>query len=171
LSHNTVYNQDDCVAINEGKNILITNMYSSGGHGLSIGSVGNNEIVSNVTFIGNTVTNSVNGFRIKMESDAIGASVSGIIYQSNTVSTISQYGVLIDQSYPSTYGTPGTSSPISGISFTGGTTTVTVNSGAYTLGIDCGDCSGTWDFSGLHASGGKGSRLTLGNAKLSGGSY
>jgi polygalacturonase len=48
---NTVYNQDDCVAITSGNNITVDNMYCSGGHGLSIGSVGgkSNNNVTNIT--------------------------------------------------------------------------------------------------------------------------
>ena len=47
---NTVYNQDDCVAITSGNNITVSNMYCSGGHGLSIGSVGgkSNNNVTNI---------------------------------------------------------------------------------------------------------------------------
>lgn len=47
---NTVYNQDDCVAITSGNNITVDNMYCSGGHGLSIGSVGgkSNNNVTNI---------------------------------------------------------------------------------------------------------------------------
>lgn len=35
-----VINQDDCVAVTSGNNILVNNMYCNGSHGLSIGSVG-----------------------------------------------------------------------------------------------------------------------------------
>ncbi|KAF4473122.1 endo-polygalacturonase, partial [Fusarium agapanthi] len=40
LDNNHVYNQDDCVAVTSGTNIVVSNMYCSGGHGLSIGSIG-----------------------------------------------------------------------------------------------------------------------------------
>lgn len=40
LDHQLISLQDDCVAITSGSNILVKNMYCSGGHGLSIGSVG-----------------------------------------------------------------------------------------------------------------------------------
>jgi len=80
---------------------------------------------------------------------------------------------LITQSYPDSYSTPGTSSLISGIKFTGGTTTVAVTSAAYGLAIDCGHCTGTWDLSGLDVTAvGKGHELTLnGGVTLSGGTY
>ena len=40
VSDSTVYNQDDCVAITSGNNVTVENMYCSGSHGLSIGSIG-----------------------------------------------------------------------------------------------------------------------------------
>lgn len=50
ISHNIVHNQDDCVAITSGNNITVHNMYCSGSHGLSIGSVGgkSNNNVTNI---------------------------------------------------------------------------------------------------------------------------
>lgn len=47
-----VWNQDDCVAVNSGQNVLFKDAFCSGGHGLSIGSVGGrtNNIVKNITF-------------------------------------------------------------------------------------------------------------------------
>lgn len=60
-----VYNQDDCVAINSGTDITVENSVCSGGHGLSIGSVGGrtDNIVSSVTFYNNEVKSSVNGMQ------------------------------------------------------------------------------------------------------------
>lgn len=58
-------------------------------------------------------------------------------------------------------------SPPSDINFNGGTTTVSVGSSAYTLVVDCGDCTGTWDFSGLSASGGKGHIIAANKATVS----
>lgn len=62
------YNQDDCVAVNSGTNIKFTGGLCSGGHGLSIGSVGgrSDNIVENVYFESSTVENSQNGVRIKV---------------------------------------------------------------------------------------------------------
>lgn len=93
-----VKNQDDCIAINSGSSIAFENNQCSGGHGMSVGSIQSGKAVSNVTFSGNTVTNSMYGIRIKVESDADdGASVSGITYSGNTMTGIDKYGVLISQ--------------------------------------------------------------------------
>jgi len=50
IQHSTVLNQDDCVAITSGNNVTVKNMYCSGGHGMSIGSVGgkSNNNVTNI---------------------------------------------------------------------------------------------------------------------------
>lgn len=47
-----VWNQDDCVAVNSGQNVRFQDGYCSGGHGISIGSVGGrtNNYVNNITF-------------------------------------------------------------------------------------------------------------------------
>ncbi|KAJ7144773.1 polygalacturonase [Mycena crocata] len=152
VSKCVVKNQDDCVAINSGNTIIIEDNTCSNGHGISIGSIATGKTVSGVTIARNTITatnsNGLYGLRIK-------ASDIQILYR-NTISGISEYGVLITQSYPDNDGTPGTGAPISGVSFTGGTTNVAVGSSAHTLVVDCGACSGTWDFSGLHATGGVG---------------
>lgn len=50
ITDSKVLNQDDCVAITSGNNVTVSNMYCSGGHGLSIGSVGgkSNNNVTNI---------------------------------------------------------------------------------------------------------------------------
>lgn len=50
ITNSTVLNQDDCVAVTSGNNITVSNMYCSGGHGISIGSVGgkSNNNVTNI---------------------------------------------------------------------------------------------------------------------------
>ncbi|KAJ7213530.1 polygalacturonase [Mycena pura] len=171
FSQVTVKNQDDCFAINSGSGIVIEDSTCSGGHGISIGSIASDHSVSNVKIARNTVTNSVYGLRIKVDANASDASVSGVTYEANTLSGITKYGVLISQSYPDDDGTPGTGAPISGIAFNGGTTSVSVTSSSFTLVVDCGACSGTWDFSGLDATGGKGHMISANKATISGGTF
>lgn len=60
--------------------------------------------VSNVKIIGNKVTSSTNALRIKTKATATGSTVSGVTYTDNTASGITDYGVIIDQSYPKTNG-------------------------------------------------------------------
>ena len=70
LENSSVDNQDDCVAVTSGSNILVTGMTCNGGHGLSIGSVGgkSDNIVDTITFENSIITNSENGCRIKTNS-------------------------------------------------------------------------------------------------------
>lgn len=90
VSGATVYNQDDCVAVNSGSNMVFENMYCSGGHGLSIGSIDSGVTVSNVTFKDSTVVNSENGCRIKTDADGSDSTVSGITYSNIVLSGITE---------------------------------------------------------------------------------
>ncbi|KAI1423456.1 glycoside hydrolase family 28 protein [Xylaria sp. FL1777] len=155
----TVYNQDDCVAVNSGTDITFSGGLCSGGHGLSIGSVGGRDdnTVENVTFKDSTVTKSVNGLRIKAVAGETGT-IKGVTYSGITLSDITKYGILIEQNYDGgdlhgdpTTGVPITDLTISNISGSGG-----VESSAYNVVIVCGSgsCS-DWTWSGVSVSGGK----------------
>ncbi|CAK5265661.1 unnamed protein product, partial [Mycena citricolor] len=87
----------------------------------------------------------------------------------NIISGITDYGVLITQSYPANDGAPGTGGPISNVQFIGSTTTVAVNSGAMSVVIDCGACSGNWNFGSLMVtSAGKGHSIAADRAAVGG---
>ncbi|KAJ4387860.1 hypothetical protein N0V93_008463 [Gnomoniopsis smithogilvyi] len=138
----TVYNQDDCVAVTSGTQVSVSNMYCSGGHGLSIGSIGgkSNNVVDGVTFSDSVVVNSQNGVRIKSNSDTTG-SVSNITYRNITLSGISDYGLDVQQDYLN--GGP-TGIPTNGVNITGlvfEDITGTVESDAYGYYILCGSGS------------------------------
>ncbi|KAF9244451.1 pectin lyase fold/virulence factor [Melanogaster broomeanus] len=153
----TVINQDDCMTINKGSNILFKNNYCGFGHGISIGSITSNVIVDGVTIQGNTVVNSQQAFRIKTRKDATNSRVSNVIYNGNTATNCSDFGVLITQSYPEALGTPGDGVTISNVKFYPETTTLTADSSAYRVAVNCGasSCTGTWNWAGLEASGGE----------------
>ncbi|CCL99495.1 uncharacterized protein FIBRA_01513 [Fibroporia radiculosa] len=166
-----VENQDDCIAINSGSNIVFSNNQCSYGHGMSIGSISSGKTVSGVVFSDNTVTSSMYGTRIKVDSDATSGGVSNVTWSGNTMSGITYYGVLITQSYPDNDGTPGTDTTISDINFIGSPTDVSVESGAYRVTVDCGNCDGTWDWSELTATGGDAGTIDSEDATIEGGSY
>ncbi|OJJ46023.1 hypothetical protein ASPZODRAFT_16619 [Penicilliopsis zonata CBS 506.65] len=153
----TVYNQDDCVAINSGENIYFSGGTCSGGHGLSIGSVGgrSDNTVKNVTFIDSTVTDSENGVRIKTVYDATGT-VEDITYSNIKLSGISDYGLVIEQDYENgdPTGTPSNGVTISGVTLT--EITGSVDDDAVEIYILCGDgsCS-DWTVSDVDITGGK----------------
>ncbi|CAK5266656.1 unnamed protein product [Mycena citricolor] len=172
ISSCTVKNQDDCLALNSGNNIIFEDNTCANGHGISIGSIATGKSVTNFQALRNTVTNSLYGIRIKVQASATNAKVSNVLYSGNKLSGISSYGVLITQSYPANNGKPGAGGPISGVSFSGSPTTVAGTSNAYGLVVDCGACTGTWDFSGLDiTSAGKGHSITMDKATISGGKY
>ncbi|KAM0311711.1 hypothetical protein ACHAO8_006927 [Botrytis cinerea] len=154
ISGAVVKNQDDCLAINSGTGITFTGGTCSGGHGLSIGSVGgrSDNVVSDVIIESSTVKNSANGVRIKTVSGATG-SVSGITYKDITLSGITSYGVVIEQDYEngSPTGKPTTGVPITDVTLSG--IKGTVSSSATNVYVLCAKCSGwSWD---VNVTGGK----------------
>ncbi|KAL4784348.1 glycoside hydrolase [Aspergillus varians] len=152
-----VYNQDDCLAINSGEHITFTNGYCSGGHGLSIGSVGgrSNNVVNDVTISNTKVVNSDNGARIKTVYGATG-SVTGVKFQGITLSGIAKYGIVVQQDYKN--GSP-TGNPTNGISVSDITfekVTGTVKSSGTDVYILCGSGScKNWTWTGNSITGGK----------------
>ncbi|KAJ5666971.1 hypothetical protein N7462_011380 [Penicillium macrosclerotiorum] len=152
-----VKNQDDCLAINSGSNIIFTGGTCSGGHGLSIGSVGDRDdnTVKNVTISSSTVTDSANGIRIKTISGATG-SVSGVTFSDIQVSGITDYGIVIEQDYEngSPTGTPTTGVPITDLTVE--SITGSIESDAVDVYILCGDgsCS-DWTWSDVELTGGE----------------
>lgn len=88
LENSYVNNQDDCVAVTSGSNILVTGMTCIGGHGLSIGSIGgkSNNVVDGVVFRDSTITNSQNGCRIKTNSGTTGTvSLILVVYEPTNI--------------------------------------------------------------------------------------
>ncbi|EPQ57695.1 hypothetical protein GLOTRDRAFT_104965 [Gloeophyllum trabeum ATCC 11539] len=153
----TVKNQDDCIAINKGTNIVFKDNTCSGGHGISIGSVKSDATVSGITVTGNTIINNDQALRIKTVNDATNSKVTNVTYSGNTGTGCRRFGVIIDQSYPDTLGTPGGGVEISDINFVGATNSISVASDADRVAVNCasGGCTGTWDWSALKVSGGK----------------
>ncbi|KAH7323396.1 pectin lyase fold/virulence factor [Rhizoctonia solani] len=164
IEDSTVINQDDCLAINNGSNITFQRNTCTGGHGISVGSINSGKTVSNVHITGNTIVNNDQALRIKTFGTATSGSVSGVTYKDNTATGCKRFGVIIDQSYPSTLGKPGAGVKISGVTFIG-LNKIAVGSSAKTVEVNCasGGCTGTWDWSGLKVSGGsKGTHMYSG---------
>lgn len=160
ITGSNVYNQDDCVAINSGTSITVENTVCSGGHGLSIGSVGgrSDNTVETVTFSNNEVKNSVNGIRIKATEGDTG-SISGVTYSGITLSEISGYGILIEQNYDGGDlhgGTPTSGIPITDLTIKSISGSGAVESSGYNVVIVCGSgaCS-DWTWSDVTVTGGK----------------
>ncbi|KAL4958919.1 glycoside hydrolase family 28 protein [Aspergillus stella-maris] len=152
-----VYNQDDCVAINSGTDITFSGGTCSGGHGLSIGSVGGRDdnTVDNVTFEDSTVSNSDNGIRIKAKSGESGE-IKGVTYSGITLDSINKYGILIEQNYDGgdLHGDPTSDLPITDLTVSN--VSGSVSSDGHNIAIVCGSsgCS-DWTWDSVDVSGGK----------------
>ncbi|KAI1764311.1 glycoside hydrolase family 28 protein [Hypoxylon sp. FL1150] len=154
-----VKNQDDCLAVNSGSNIEFSGGSCSGGHGLSIGSVGGrtDNDVSNVYISSSSVSNSENGVRIKTVYDATG-SVNNVTYTDITLSNITDYGIVIEQDYEngSPTGTPTTGVPITDLTLDGVTGTVADDATEIYILCGSGSCS-DWTWSDVSITGGEAS--------------
>lgn len=152
----TVWNQDDCVAINSGKNILFENGFCSGGHGLSIGSVGgqtNDNAVLNVTFSDSVMEKSQQSVRIKTVSGATGT-VDGITYRNIAMSGGDDYGIIVMQSYNGVDGEPTNGVTVTNVVLQN--VTGTVESDAVNIYIECGEGScADWTWTDVDVTGGK----------------
>ncbi|KAJ5187778.1 hypothetical protein N7449_010772 [Penicillium cf. viridicatum] len=152
-----VHNQDDCLAVNSGTNVHFTGAQCTGGHGISIGSVGgrSDNVVDGVTVEDCTIKDSQNGVRIKTVYGATG-SVKGVTYKDITLSGITKYGIVIEQDYKngSPKGIPTNGVPITGLTIDN--VHGSVSSGATDTYILCasGACS-NWTWGGVAITGGE----------------
>lgn len=155
----TVHNQDDCLAINSGTDILFANGYCSGGHGLSIGSVGgrSDNTVDGVVIENSSVVNSQNAVRIKTVSGATGL-VNNVTYSNIQLSGITKYGIDVQQDYLNggPTGTPTNGVKVTNININGIKGSVAPGATRVYLLCGKGSCS-NWRWSGNTMSGGQSS--------------
>ncbi|RLN49110.1 hypothetical protein BBJ28_00025263 [Nothophytophthora sp. Chile5] len=107
ITGNTIYNQDDCLAMQSSTNTVFSSNTCSGGHGISIGSLGGSSVSSSDTVSGLTVKNnkivdSVNGIRIKTIIDLYGE-VTDVTYTDNTLSNV-ENAIVIHSDYSKSEG-------------------------------------------------------------------
>jgi polygalacturonase len=163
ISNANIKNQDDCLAVNSGTDIHFIDGVCSGGHGISIGSVGgrSNNVVKDVTISGSKIINSDNGVRIKTVSGATG-SVSGVTYKDITLQNIAKYGIVIQQDYEngSPTGKPTTGVPITGLTIQNVKGTVAAKGTNVYILCGKGSCS-NWTWTGNSVTGGKKSTACL----------
>ncbi|KAG7398553.1 Polygalacturonase 1 [Phytophthora boehmeriae] len=102
ITGNKIFNQDDCLAMQSSTNTIFSNNLCSGGHGISVGSLGGAVVdqsttVSGLTVQGNNIVDSENGLRIKTISGLKGL-VSNVKYLDNTLSNVKN-GIVIHSNY------------------------------------------------------------------------
>ncbi|CAK4773864.1 unnamed protein product [Aphanomyces euteiches] len=107
ITHNTIYNQDDCLAMQSSTNTLFAFNSCTGGHGISIGSIGGAAADASDTVLGlnvnnNNIINSANGLRIKTIVGMKGM-VSGVTYTKNTLSNV-QNAIVMHSDYDKSKG-------------------------------------------------------------------
>ncbi|EGZ15283.1 polygalacturonase [Phytophthora sojae] len=152
ISGNTIYNQDDCLAMQSSTNTVFSSNTCSGGHGISIGSIGGSSVsssdtVSGLTVKNNKIINSVNGIRIKTIIDDYGT-VEDVTYTSNTLSNVENAIVIHGDYSKSKGGYTGTASSK--------VTIKDITSTVYDILVNSKYASG-WTFSGIDVSGSTGS--------------
>ena len=157
IDHATIYNQDDCLAINSGDHITFQNGYCSGGHGLSIGSVGgrSNNVVDDVLIKNSKVVDSDNGVRIKTVYGATGK-VNNVRFEDITLDKIVKKGLIVQQDYENgkPTGNPTNGIPVTNITFKNVQGNVLSKGVPYYLLCGKGSCS-NWTWSQVKISGGK----------------
>ncbi|ENN78418.1 hypothetical protein YQE_05118, partial [Dendroctonus ponderosae] len=104
LQNSVVYNQDDCVVVYSGSNILVEDFICYGGHGLSISAGHDDENVElntvyNVTFSDSVVTEGKNAIHVKTHVDGGNGRIEKIVYKNIQIDGPSEYGINIQENY------------------------------------------------------------------------
>ncbi|XP_056634950.1 polygalacturonase-like [Diorhabda carinulata] len=159
IKDTVVWNQDDCICINQGQHLMISNMQCTGSHGLSI-AVGlyqdyADNTVHNVTFKNSVVQNSKLGLHIKTIAGNQKGEISSVTYNNIKLSGISSYGINIQQDYTNdgSTGNPKGNIVIKDLTLTNiyGTLSGTYSTAIYVL-CGSGGCS-NWHWSGINLQG------------------
>ncbi|KAG8747832.1 hypothetical protein FRC10_011278 [Ceratobasidium sp. 414] len=156
IENSFIRNQDDCIAINKGNNITFHKNTCIGGHGVSVGSIDSNVVAANIEITGNTIIDNDQALRIKTKAAATNSTVANITFSGNTATGCNRFGVIIDQSYSATLGTPGNGVVLSNVEFVGTMNDIQVNDNAMRVAVNCGNssCTGAWDWNKLNVTGG-----------------
>ncbi|CAG9853766.1 unnamed protein product [Phyllotreta striolata] len=164
IEKSTVINQDDCIALRHGANILVRNMFCSGGHGISLSTGFNYTLFEENTLYNVTVEDSVivrsdNGIHVKTHADSFKGEIKNVTYSNIFLSGIHNYGINVQQDYVngSATGIPNNNIPIIDlnlINIHGNVLDVYNNS--MPVYINCGkEACVNWTWSGVNVSGGR----------------
>ncbi|KAF6211524.1 hypothetical protein GE061_012037 [Apolygus lucorum] len=99
VSNCKVHNQDDCFCIGSGRDTVFENNVCTGGHGISIGSMGAGKTVERLLVRNCTVIRNTNGIRIKSRKGETGL-VKDVTFQNVELQGVTQYGIIIHGNYP-----------------------------------------------------------------------
>lgn len=106
IEHSVVYNQDDCVAINDGTNYHINDLECHGSHGLSFSvAFGNKPIeastAKNITFENCRLIGGDNGIHLKNHITAGPGLIDNVTFKNITLKDVQRVGIFIQENYPS----------------------------------------------------------------------
>nr|AHG54214.1 polygalacturonase 9 [Lygus lineolaris] len=93
-----VHNQDDCFCTGSGSDTIFENNVCTGGHGISIGSMGNGQKVERVLVRNCQIIRNTNGIRIKSRKGETGL-VRDVTFENIEMKDISKYGIIIQANY------------------------------------------------------------------------
>ncbi|EGZ14681.1 polygalacturonase [Phytophthora sojae] len=152
ITGNTIYNQDDCLAMQSSTNTIFSKNYCYNSHGISIGSLGGNTVdktttVQGLTAEGNHIIDSDNGLRIKTIIGLKGL-VTDVKFIDNDLSNVKN-GVVVRADYSKQQGgytgAPTSQAQITGVTVSGLTGTAT---NLYDIKVNPNVVS-DWTFSGI----------------------
>ncbi|CAG9768286.1 unnamed protein product [Ceutorhynchus assimilis] len=151
LKNNVVYNQDDCVAINNGAHMTIDNLNCDGSHGFDIATGmsttdQSQNMVNNITFKNSKLFNGMYGLHILTCNDGGRGYVKNINYQNIVFNGPSDYGIMVQQDFSNkaqhSTNQPTGNVPISNVQYNGVTGTMNGKfSSALTIRCASGACS------------------------------
>ncbi|XP_028147188.2 polygalacturonase [Diabrotica virgifera virgifera] len=160
IKDTNVWNQDDCICVNQGQHLIFQNIHCIGGHGLSLAagmwSTYELNTIYNVTFKDSIVENSRNAIHIKTipENNKKGE-ISLITYDNIKLIGISYYAINVQEDYTNDgpTGHPLGNIPIKNLKINNvyGTMTGSNSVKAYIL-CGSGGCS-NWNWSNINVSG------------------
>ncbi|XP_060517876.1 polygalacturonase-like [Cylas formicarius] len=104
IKDTTVTNQDDCVAINSGSDILVDNLHCIGSHGfdISVGQgSGNTNFVTNVTFQNSILTEGMVGLSMLSHVEGGTGEVNTVNYNNIKIEGATDYAVFFHQDFSS----------------------------------------------------------------------
>ncbi|CAG9767025.1 unnamed protein product [Ceutorhynchus assimilis] len=124
IKDSRVYNQDDCVVLNSGSNIHVTNMLCYGSHGLSLSVGFSNDSVArnsltNALIENSTIIDAMDGIHVKTHIDAGVGEVTNVTYRNIVMLGSYKFGISVEQNYTNTKSAGKGAIPLNNIPITG----------------------------------------------------
>ncbi|KAL1509740.1 hypothetical protein ABEB36_004432 [Hypothenemus hampei] len=97
LEDSVVYNQDDCVVFNSGKNITVKNLFCHGSHGYSLSVSG--KTVEDVLVENSIITMAENGIHVKTHVDGGTGLIKNVMFKDIIILDSKDFGINVQQNY------------------------------------------------------------------------